>query len=226
MILSFKARKILLGKQRRASGATMVALILVLALCVILPLGLLGFEASRFFLMQEELKNISDSAALAGTAAMASAPSPPAINYDTNLPWSYGDRQFVAMVVAAKTFAQNSILQTSFTLGPIASSADGTSGYTPPSGTTPNVTALINPTPPTGATPPVYNAVINVILLDSSNNQVALGGSAAKIQVQAYYSDQPIFLGISSGWNSFVTMGSKYQLAPSQVVACHPSISC
>src|SRR5271154_4105062 len=111
---------------RGERGVSTVALVLVLAFCVLLPLGLLSFEIVRYFLIQEELHNIMDGAALAGTAAMASAPSPPAINPNTNHPWTYADREYVAMCVAAETFGQNGIMQNLFNLASIPPASDGT----------------------------------------------------------------------------------------------------
>jgi len=195
-------------KERSNKGATTIALVLVVAACVILPLGVLGFEIARFFLIQEELRNITDAAALAGTAAMADSPSPPLINIDTGAEWTYADREWVSMAVAAETFAQNNILQTNFSLAAIPPSADGTEGFTPYNGApTPNLKANMNPTPPTGQTPALRNAILNIVLLDGSGLQVTTGSNAATIQVQAYFTDVPLFLGIPTGWNMLSNLG-------------------
>jgi hypothetical protein len=197
--------------KRNKVGATTVALVLVIAFCGILPLGLLGFELVRFFVIQEELRNISDSSALAGTAAMASAPSAPAINPGNGLPYTYGDREFIAMTVAAQTFAQNTILETAFGLPKLTDpSGDGTPSSAVVSGS-PNVTVNLDPNPASPATPAVYNATINVVLLATNpvtgvNTQVPLNTPASVIQIQAYYSDRPLFLGHDVGtWNFGVT---------------------
>jgi Flp pilus assembly protein TadG len=194
---------------RNSKGASTVALILVFAFCVILPLGLFAFELSRFFLIEEELHNITDSAALAGTAAMASSPSPPTVNSATGAAWTANDRQYTAMVVAAETFAQNSVLQTQFALQTIPASSDGTPGYTTPNGTTStNVVANFNPSPPQTQSPSVHNATLNILLTNSSGTQVTIGNPAAQIQVQAYYSDAPVFLGTLHHGNMFVNLGT------------------
>jgi hypothetical protein len=187
------------SKIRGQTGFTTTLLVLTLAFGVVFPLGLLGFEMLRFTVIQQELRNIADAAALAGTAAMASAPSPPLINSDTGASWTPADRQFVAMCVAAQTFGQNSVLQTTFSLAPIAASADGTTGYTPPD-TAPTANLFLggnqlNPTPPTSQKPALHTAILNIILLDQAGKQVATGASASTIEVQAYYSDIPAFLG-------------------------------
>jgi hypothetical protein len=203
---SAKSRFIGLNRSRFRGnkGITTVALVLVVAMGVIMPLGILGFEIVRFTVMQEELHNITDSSALAGTAAMAGAPAPPAINAQTGQAWTYADRQYQAMCVAAQTFAQNSILQTGFSLNPIPASSDGTSVVPIPAFTAPyNVFlggGILNPTPPTNQSPDLYTAVLNIVLLDTNNNQVATGTQASTIQVQAYYSDQPVFLGLVQNW--------------------------
>jgi len=196
---------------RGERGVSTVALVLVLAFCVLLPLGLLSFEIVRYFLIQEELHNIMDGAALAGTAAMASAPSPPAINPNTNQPWTYADREYVAMCVAAETFGQNGIMQNLFNLASIPPASDGTQGYTANPGPT-NVTATLNVIPPQPKSPALQNAVLNINPIDRSGAYIAIGNPAATIQVQAYYSDAPIFLGVATGWNNFVTMSPKYTI--------------
>src|SRR5271163_4904560 len=194
---------------RNSKGISTLALILVFAFCVILPLGLFAFELSRFFLIQEELHNITDSASLAGTAAMASSPSPPTVNSATGVAWTPNDRQYTAMVVAAETFAQNSILQNQFSLQSIPASSDGTPGYTAPSGTTnTNVGANMNPSPPQAQSPALHNAILNILLTTATGTQVTIGNPAAQIKVQAYYSDAPVFLGSLAQGNMFVNLGT------------------
>jgi von Willebrand factor type A domain len=142
-----------------------------LAFFVILPLGLLGFEVARSFLIQQELRNIADSAALSGTAAMASAPETDPV---TGLPTTYAAREILAMTTAIQTFTLNSIVQTPLT--------------------TANVTGNQNPGSPSGQTPALHNAVLNILLLDQNGHQVATGSPAATMTVQAYWTDAPIFL--------------------------------
>jgi len=144
---------------------------LVLAFFVLLPLGLLGFEITHSMLVQQELRNITDSAALSGTAAMASAPETDPV---TGLPTTYQQREVLAMTTAIQTFEYNSILETAFS--------------------TTNVTGNQNPQPPVPQTPALRNAILNVLLLDQNGNQVATGAPASTMTVQAYFTDQPIFL--------------------------------
>jgi hypothetical protein len=92
---------------RTAHGVTTVALILLVAFFVVLPLGLLGFEFARYNLLCSQLKSVTDAAALSGTAALASSPSG----------YSYAALHALAMDVAAQTFEQNSVLNTAFNTG-------------------------------------------------------------------------------------------------------------
>jgi hypothetical protein len=203
-------------KQRNSKGLTTIALVLVIAFCGILPLGLLGFEIVRFFVIQEELRNITDSAALAGTAAMASAPSAPATFPSPNQShaWTYEDREAVAVSVAAFTFTQNTIIEQQFGLpggSPVLSYTDA-QGFTVPvtavASAPNNLNVLIDPQPPMPQTPAIYSASLNICLYFTPPGgggptvQVAMGQPATSIQVQAYYSDRPLFLGRpTGGWN-------------------------
>ena len=58
-------------KIRRQTGA-MVAVVSIVSFMVLLPLGLLGFEVSRLFLAQTQLRNAVDAAALAAVTALRS----------------------------------------------------------------------------------------------------------------------------------------------------------
>lgn len=155
-------------RQRSRTGASTVVLMLFLAIFVVLPLGLLGFEICRAVVAQQELHNITDSAALSGTAAMASAPDQ--INGVTT---TYQQREQIAMTTALQTFQQNSILQTNFN--------------------TTNVTAVYDPMPPQPQQPALHNVILNILLIDQNGNQVAVGSPAATMTVQAYYTEAPIF---------------------------------
>ncbi len=153
---------------RSNKGASTIVLMLILAVFVILPLGLLGFEFSRAFIIQQELRNVTDSAALAGTAAMASAPE-----MLSGVPTTYSQREQMAMTNALQTFQLNGILGTPFNNG--------------------NVAANQNPQPPLPQTPSVHNATLNILLINQSGTQVALGTPASTLTVQSYYTDAPIF---------------------------------
>jgi len=150
-------------KGRSKKGVTTMALVLLIAFFVVLPLALLGFEIGRYMLMQEELHSVADASALAGTAAMASSPSG----------YTYTQLEQLAMQVAAQTFQQNSILGNSFSAS--------------------TVSANYNPQPPQPQNPTQDHAILNIILLDQNGNQVAVGTPAAQIQVQAYYAERPVF---------------------------------
>jgi hypothetical protein len=153
---------------RSNKGASTIVLMLLLAVFVILPLGLLGFEFSRAFLIQQELRNVTDSAALSGTAAMASAPEQMG-----GVTTTYSQREQLAMTNALQTFQFNSILGTPFNLT--------------------NVSANQNPQPPQPQTPGLHQAILNILLFNQAGTQVALGTPASTITVQAYYTDAPIF---------------------------------
>jgi len=149
--------------QRSKRGATTIALILVGAFFVILPLGLLGFEYARYTLLCSQLQSVTDAAALSGTAALASSPSG----------YTYTDLHNLAMDVAVQTFKQNSVLTTSFGGG--------------------NVVVNKNTGPKLG-TPALFNANLNITLLDQAGNPVATDSKdAVTMQIQSIYSDKPVF---------------------------------
>ncbi len=91
-------------KRRSVAGMTTVALVMVLAFFVILPLALVGFEIARYTLMSSQLQSVTDASTLAGTAALAS--SPPG--------YTYAQLHDLAMDVAVQTFQQNSVLSNPF----------------------------------------------------------------------------------------------------------------
>jgi len=180
------------ARTRDNKGATTVALVLVLAFFVILPLGLLGFEISRFLLIEQMLRGASNAGALAGSAAMASS--------DMNQ--SYANREDWAMYIAGYTFEQNSILN-------ISMSPTGTQGCTNANlyGSNTAFAGFNNQAADTGATPgptvpqwwtPGYQqAAINVALVNVNNQMVNDTGNSANVATQivviAYYSDRASF---------------------------------
>ena len=58
---------------RRRKGMTTVALILVVAFFVILPLGLLGFEFARYTLLCNQLRSVTDAATPGSSMSRASS---------------------------------------------------------------------------------------------------------------------------------------------------------
>ncbi len=150
---------------RKPAGASFVALVLVVAFFVVLPLSMLGFELSRFMLMQQQLHNVTDAAALAGTAAMATS----------NPNFTLAQNETIAMQVAADTFIQNSILQTAFNTNNVTANLNQNQNQNPPQpyNATLNITLLDRNGSPvtTGST------------------------AAATMRVEGIYSDSPIFVG-------------------------------
>ncbi|MBP9094469.1 VWA domain-containing protein [bacterium] len=149
--------------KRSRRGMSTVALIMVLAFFVVLPLGLLGFEFARYTLLASQLQSVTDSATLAGTAALAS--SPPG--------YSYTDLHNLAMDVAVQTFQQNSVLQTPFSAANVV--ANKNTGI--PLGTPPLHKAHLNITLLNQAGTPVATG----------------SNTAVTMRVASIYSDAPIF---------------------------------
>ena len=58
-------------RKMRSERGSIVTLVLALAIMVILPIGLYGFEISRLFLAQAQLRSACDAAALAGALVMS-----------------------------------------------------------------------------------------------------------------------------------------------------------
>jgi hypothetical protein len=115
--------------------------------------------------MQQQLHAVTDSAALAGTAALASSPQG----------FTYAQLQTLAMNVAAQTFEQNSILQTNFSPANVVTHLNtGQSQAAPPAHT-----AVLNIT----------------LLDQNGNPQPIGSTSATTMQIQGIYSDTPIFVG-------------------------------
>lgn len=150
-------------RQRTNSGVTTVALILLLAFFVVLPLGLLGFEFARYNLLCSQLKSVTDASALAGTAALASSPSG----------YSYAALHDLAMDVASQTFEQNSVLATPFNAG--------------------NVTVNKNTGVPLGTPAPHKANINITLLDSSGNPVPTGSKNAVTMRIQSIYTDSPIF---------------------------------
>lgn len=164
------------GRTRRPCGASMVALVLVIAFFAVLPLSLFGFEMSRVVMMQQQLQACADAAALAGTAALASANNSGGVV-------GISQAQDVAMQAAYYTFTQNSVLQTAFTTNTTGRGAVQWLPLNPANGAAP------------AGPPPMYQAILTLSLWDQTRTiwQSTGSTSADTIKVQAQYTDAPIF---------------------------------
>lgn len=149
--------------KRSKKGMSTVALIMVLAFFVILPLGLLGFEFARYTLLAAQLQSVTDAATLAGTAALAS--SPPG--------YTYTDLHNLAMDVAVQTFEQNSVLQTPFSATNVVANKN---------------TAVLLGTPPL-----YKAHLNITLLNQAGTAVATGSNDAVTMRVQAIYSDAPIF---------------------------------
>lgn len=149
--------------KRSRRGMSTVALIMVLAFFVVLPLGLLSFEFARYTLLASQLQSVTDAATLAGTAALAS--SPPG--------YTYTDLHNLAMDVAVQTFEQNSVLQTPFSAANVVANKNTAATL----GTPPLHKAHLNITLLNQAGSPVATG----------------SNTAVTMRVASIYSDAPIF---------------------------------
>ena len=154
---------------RQCEGFATAALSIMLATFVILPLGLLGFEFSRVFLLQSQLQAASDATALSGAAALASVPSQDAQGQLITI----ADCQIEAMDIAGATFMQQ--------LMPGARLNSG------------NVTVKKNQPVEGAPQPGNHNAIIYLHLLDEKSNPVATGGVASQMSVDCFWTDRAMF---------------------------------
>jgi hypothetical protein len=109
------------SRRRNSLGVGFIILTLFVAAFVILPSGLLAFELMRYNLLLQELRNVTDAAALAGSAAMVSAPR------SLPLPDIHG----LAIQSAIITFEQNSVGTTRFSPDNVTIHANTLSAETP-----------------------------------------------------------------------------------------------
>jgi hypothetical protein len=150
--------------KRTSTGAGIIALGLIVAFFAVLPLSLLYFEMARFSVMQQELHNITDFAALSGTAALASVP----------VSGNIAAAQTVAMDQAKICFEANSILGTQFNASNVSAAENTGSTPAPPS--------------------QPHNVVLNITLLDQNGVLQSTGSStAATMRVEAWYMDNTVF---------------------------------
>ncbi|PWU00203.1 MAG: hypothetical protein C5B53_04410 [Candidatus Melainabacteria bacterium] len=160
---------------RKPLGVGFVVLTLFIAAFMILPAGLLAFELMRYNLITQELRNVTDAAALAGSAAIASAPK------DLSLAAIHD----LAIETAAVTFEQNSVGTTRF--GPHnvdVHAYDARSG------------------PPTNAHTAVLNISLEDY---DGNFQERGSNNAKRVRVNAQYRETPAFAAFIGLQPTFVT---------------------
>jgi Flp pilus assembly protein TadG len=150
-------------RQRKQKGSISVV-VLIIAFFGVLPLALLGFEMSRFFLIQSELQHVLDAAALSGTAALASSPSGLTVT----------QQQQLAMQTAINNFEQNSVLETNFNSG--------------------NTTGNLNTSPNNANPPLHNAIINITLFDQNNNPQATGSATATVMRIAAAYTDQPIFL--------------------------------
>jgi hypothetical protein len=102
-------------RRRTQTGGGIIFTALFFSFFIILPLILWYFETSRFNLIEQQLHNVTDAAALSGTAGLASAPQDQGV----------GGGQTIAMQTAVITFEQNSVQSLAFTSNNTQASLNG-----------------------------------------------------------------------------------------------------
>src|SRR3954471_22703748 len=87
-------------RNRKPLGASMIAIALMAAFFILLPLGIFGFELLRFSITQLQLRSICDASALSGAVGVAS----------TKKGWTPTEAQTEGMQAAFITFRQNVLI--------------------------------------------------------------------------------------------------------------------
>jgi hypothetical protein len=164
--------KLFRQKLRKEGGVSMIVLTLIIAFFAVLPLSLLTFEVSRYFLIQSELQHVLDCAALSGTAALAQ----PATASTTS---AASLVQSNAMNAAIANFESNGVLKIAFN---------------------PSNCQVFPNTGVNNANPAYQNAILNIVLADQQGNPQTTGSlTATTMQVSAAYTDAPIFSSTNNG---------------------------
>ncbi len=184
------------GRRRGERGASTIALVLILVFFGILPLALLGFEMARASLVQIELQNVTDSAALGATAVLAGGSGSNATNSQLNA--IQGGLEFFVMnsIMNVPLYANTGaapLLPTGF---PTATA--NVSLYYPPSGggTTPTFANGPNALWPANNALPVGQAWFVCSFYDNTGAAQPLGTAAVQtIQIQTFFTEAPIFFG-------------------------------
>lgn len=151
------------SRGRNRLGVGFFVLTLFVAIFVILPAGLLAFELARYNLLAQELSNVTDAAALAGSAAMVSAPR------TLSLPNIHS----LAIESALITFEQNSVGSTKFSPANVILHAN-----------------TLTSAPPNR---PYQAALNIALLDNQNNLQDIGSKLVKKLRVRSLYKDKPAF---------------------------------
>jgi hypothetical protein len=138
-------------------------LTLLISVLIILPVSLLAFEFIRYNLIVQELRNVTDAAALAGSAAIVTAPKTLPLQAIHNL----------ALKTAEVTFEQNSVAGTQLEQGNVVVRRDS-----------------VDSAPSRTAKEAVLNLAL---LDSDEQVQVAGCPLVKKLRVEASYTDKPAF---------------------------------
>jgi hypothetical protein len=173
------------AKVRTQGGFSTVALILVIVFFAVLPAALFAFEAARASLAQVELQNITDAAALGGTAYLAGSADL------TQTGQSITSNQIATMNAAYQFFTYNQMMDTSLVFTPGANGVLWGSNSSNPG--TVNCVAY----PATfNSPPPLHCAELVYTLLDQNNAPQALGSNTAvSLKVTSVWTERTIFAG-------------------------------
>jgi len=186
------------ARRRGERGVSTIALVLVLVFFGLLPLALLGFELARASLVQIQLQNITDAAALGGTAVLAGGSGSDAQSSQLN-----------AMQGALEFFDMNAVLNTQISAdatgnAPLLPTSFGTGAPPVNVGVYAPTTSSATPSFVSGCTGnsqfgtgnlPVHQLWFVMTLLDSTGTPLTLSSPGVQtLQIQSSYSEAPIFL--------------------------------
>jgi hypothetical protein len=149
---------------RSSRGHAMVALMIVIGMFIVFPLGLLGFEFLRYIVFQQQLKADCESSVLAGAATLASA------KCTANDPEAIKNAQTQAVVAALEFFRRNSMANLSL--------KDAQS---------------ITDDPNTAQNPQIGQAILSFLFVNAKREAVPMGTPAANVRLRAYYGYRPLF---------------------------------
>jgi Flp pilus assembly protein TadG len=181
---------------RSQRGVSGLVIVLATAFMIILPLGFLGYEYMRYTMVQQELRAVTDAAALAGAVGIATNGG-----IGSNTLWA---QDASAMAAAYDTFCENSLSGTPL----LAIGFSSANVNASESSSTSQPAHFNNSAPWTNVAP--NTAQVNFVLLDANGNQTnwSSGGgpsqsgltSATSLRVDAYYGySLPILGGLNIG---------------------------